>query len=251
MLIERSDLWKPETLAPHLLAQRDKWEGEHPRWKKIKTERVPVFNANESNACQRRLCYAYSGETPAPNDIDGALRMYDGNPHADAMVHWLGILGYIVTDREKPVKKLLRTKTGLIRISGHLDGIVQAPEGDRAVGRIPYILECKGLSTFTTHPKYGKPIEDIVNKSYRAQAQAYMWLTGIPRTLFVIKDKNTSQLRFFQLLANPKVMKWLIQRWVRVTQAVKNDELLDREYARDSLECQWCRHSKLCWGTDP
>jgi hypothetical protein len=174
------------------------------------------------------------------------MRLYDGNPHADSVVFWLGKMGYEVTDREKSFKRVVKTRVGRLAVSGHLDGMILAPEGKRSVGSIPYVLEIKGLSTFTMK----KSSEEVVNKSYRAQAQVYMWLTGVPRTLFVIKDKNNSSWKFFELLYNPKFFRSLVAKWTRILTAVKSEELLDREYARDSLECEWCRHNDTCWGGD-
>ena len=101
----------------------------------------------------------------------------------------------------------------------------------------------KGLSTYTMR----KSSDDIVNKTYRFQAQCYMWLSGIRKTIFVIKDKNNSQFRFFELEYNPKVIQTLKQKWLRIARAVRGEELLSREYAKDSLECSWCSFTDRCW----
>lgn len=248
MLRERADLWNfgINNLKEHLVQERDRILEERPRWKTIKGKKVPVFHASEANACERRLTYAYRGDLPLPVDIDGALRLHDGDPHADSIVHWLETMGYTITDREKWLRRLVKTPEGPIAVSGHIDGIIEIPSRMSAQDspRVSAVLEIKGLSTHTMR----RDMMSIVNKTYRFQAQAYMWMSKVYRTVFAIKDKNNSQFRLFEMDYNPKVIRQLLWKWARVLRAVGKGELLDRQYAQDSLECKWCRHNHTCWG---
>lgn len=243
-LRERTDLWKPDNIEPHLAAKAEEYFKKYPRWRTIKGRKLPVFRASEAGACQRRLCYAYRGDVPSPMDVEGAMRVYDGDPHADSMVHWMEQMGYEVKDREKWFRRIVKSPAGRFAVSGHVDGVILAPEGEADKARLPYILEMKGLSTWTMK----KDSLEIVNKNYRYQAQVYMWLSGIHNAIFCIKDKNNSKLQFFELVYDEKVVRAILKKWARVLAAVKEEDLLDREYAKDSLECSWCNHSETCWG---
>jgi hypothetical protein len=250
MLRERPDLFNfgAEKIRKEVLpADRDAIVKARPRWKHIKGKKLPIFHASEANACSRRDCYAYRGDTPTPMDLDGALRVYDGDPHADSLVHWLTLMGYEVTDREKVFRKIVRGSTGRYGVTGRIDGIIQLPTNPSDMGspREKYIAEFKGLSCFT-HQR--KDITEVVNKTYRMQAQVYMWMSGIHQTMFVIKNKNNSEFRFFEMDFNPKRIAQLKTRWAAVVSAVKEEALLPRDYTQSSLECKWCRHNQKCWG---
>jgi hypothetical protein len=245
MLHERTDIFRKPELEAYAEKTGREYRKEHPQWAKIRGKKTPIFRASSANACQRQICYGLLGETPRPIEIDGLLRVHDGDPHGASVIHWLRTMGYEVYWEEKRYRKTVKTPAGTIAVSGHVDGVVEAQTGPGNVGNIPYILECKGLSCFTLN---NKSSEDIVNKGYRYQAQVYMWMSGIPRTLFAIKNKNNSQIRFWEYGYDEKIIKSLVRRWARIFSAVKEKDLLDGEYDQRSLECKWCRHNRLCWG---
>jgi CRISPR/Cas system-associated exonuclease Cas4 (RecB family) len=244
LLRERPELWKPQNLDEYRTRKRDASLEGWPVWTKAGGKRLPIYAANQANHCARKLWYQFMGMTPEPMDVDGCLRVYDGEPHGDSLVHWLTEMGYKVYDREKKFKKLaLNTPVGNIGVVGHIDGMIDGPEGVREKGTLPYVLEMKGLSCFT----WTKPPEEVVNKDYRWQAQVYMWLTGITRTMFVIKNKNNSQFKFFELTFDKRIIAKLKHKWVAILKAVKAKKPMPRDYAEDSLQCSWCGFKKTCW----
>ena len=239
---ERTDLWEKgrEALVrdyvPKDSASRLNF---HPRFQAEDSGGLPIFYGSEAGHCWKQLCYRYLPKyKPLGEEVESLLRLHDGNPHGDSVVHWLTEMGYAVTKREQQYVKFRKKYV----VSGRVDGFVEIP------GEGTFILEMKGLSTNTMR----MPALDIVNQGYRYQAQVYMWLTETTRTLFVIKDKNNSQLRFFELKYNPKVMRGIMRRWFKVAGAVRRERLLKREYSLDPkgrlpMACQWCRYHAYCW----
>lgn len=242
-LIEAGIVRLEDEVLPKLAKEYHE-KGRHRYWAKFKGKKIPVFHASSANACWRQLCYRYRGDTPQPMDVEGAMRVHDGEPHADSMVYWLNHMGYKVTDEEKFFKKVVKSHGQLFAFAGFIDGIITAPEGPAGKGELTYILEMKGLSTWSMKKD---PLE-FVNKSYRLQVQMYMWMSGIHRTLFCIKDKNNSKLRLFELPYNADVVKGVLRRCAQVTKAVEDKKLLSKEYDQGSLECSWCLFNNTCRG---
>lgn len=243
LLKERDDLLLlgKEHLEKRVLpALRDTRVQEHPRWKFPKKggPALPVLHPSEAAKCERAITYALFQTTSMPEDVKGAMRLYDGEPHGASVIHWLQQMGYKVTDVEARKRKIIKWKNARFYVSARIDGIIECDDGG------PMILECKGLSTFTMK----RTITDIVNKDYRAQAQLYMHLWGIPRTLFAIKDKNSSEIRLFEFDYRKNLAEAVIARWAKIVGKVKCKEFGIREFPESSLECSWCRYSHVCRG---
>ena len=129
MLSERKDLFDPKGLTTYAIKKRDARLAGWPRWVTVKGEKVPMFSCHDANACWRQLCFDFGGLKPNPMDWQGCLRVYDGEPHGDSLVHWLTELGYKVTDRERSFKKLFNTPDGRIAVRGRVDGIIEIGRG--------------------------------------------------------------------------------------------------------------------------
>lgn len=242
ILTERADLYlkgveriKKKTL-PKMLGESLK---KFPHWK----EEVPLFHANQAGACWRKLCYQLLGVDPTPMELGGAQRVYDGEAHANSIIHWLGEMGLEVFGQERSFCKKVKINGQVFWVSGHVDGLIVFPA--RSGKMLEGVFEAKGLSTWTATK--ADPL-DVVNKGYRLQVQDYMWLSGRRHTLLVVKNKNSSDLRFFQIDYSRTTVTQTMRRRAKVVKAVRAKKLLPREYEKNSYECMhFCPFYKKCW----
>jgi hypothetical protein len=249
VLVERPDLFRSQKIAAHLQEERDRKQTEYPRWEDVgEGVKVPIFWPSSAGDCRRKLCYELMHPEQAdPDTVDGALRMYDGAAHQASTVHWLNLMGYHVEGTEIPVNRLVRRKKKPIyRIRGRMDGVIWLPDPEDKKSNYRAVLECKGLSTFTCKAK--DPL-DVISPSYRDQAHMYMSLAQLRHALFVIKDKNNSELHFYELQLRDDRVTELRSRLRQVSTAVSQGTLLPRDYHTPTQRpCSWCSFNKVCWG---
>jgi CRISPR/Cas system-associated exonuclease Cas4 (RecB family) len=245
-LMARDDLFRTKQLEKHLEAEHARRATEHPRWEEMPDYKVPKFWPSSAGDCRRKLCYELLGpEFASPDAIDGAMRMYDGEAHEKSTIHWLQAMGYNVEGVQVPLNKLVKRRgEPLYRISGRMDGVIWLPDADDGKSWYRAVLEIKGLSTFTCK----QDALQIVNPGYRDQAHMYMHLAQLRHALFVIKDKNNSELHFIELQIKEDRVKELRARLKQVALAVQKKVMLPRDYSDPNQRpCSWCNFRKECW----
>jgi hypothetical protein len=127
-------------------------------------------------------------------------------------------------------------------IQGHVDGVIKAP--------VSAILEVKSINTMG----FKRLDTEGVDYSYKCQAVFYQKAMGIPRTVFIYYDKNTSHLKQITYEFEEKIWQEVKSRWENVIASTK-DKLPDREYepnAKGALpwNCTYCSFMNLCWKTE-
>lgn len=218
----------------------------HPRFEEIGGVSVPIFWPS-AVSCTRQLCYQLLKPDKAlPEDPESAMRLWDGQYHEATVLHWLKIMKYAVGEEQGRVRRIFSSKgKPLFIIQGKLDGVIWMNHEDEPQSYGECVCEVKGLSFFTAKMKNA---DDIVNRGYRDQAQLYMHLRGLPRTIFFVKNKNNSVLDPYELEYSERSVKRILKRMKRVALAVQKEKLLPREISDPKdRRCQWCRWNHLCW----
>jgi hypothetical protein len=181
------------------------------------------------------------------------MLLADGHLHEDQSALWLERMGYELLRRGDRVRKLVKLDgEPIFLLSGRLDGVISnvPPEPPFLTGLNgedhEAIWEHKGLSTWTMKKK--DPSE-LLYQHYKDQATLYMYMTGIPYTVFTLKDKNDSHLQFLGFNYSETKAKVLLKKGLRIATNAKQERLGEKAYERATAKpCSWCRHKGRCWG---
>lgn len=125
-------------------------------------------------------------------------------------------------------------------IIGHIDGRVK-------IDGVPHILEIKSISDIG----FKNVLRGKIDYTYKCQATAYMKALGIPRTLFVYYNKNTSKLQEVRYFYEEGLWLHIVRRFTSVINSTP-DCLPDREFSPNDkgklpFQCSYCSACHLCW----
>lgn len=186
--------------------------------------------------CARKIWYTYNREpvVVAPR----IQRIFDmGNMIEDYLIKILIDSGLEVWDKGPDGKQF-----GFVdgKVKGHADGIIQGiPESDQA-----HLLEIKSAknSRFNDMKKSG--IQKS-NYEYYIQAQVYATKLKLKKILFLVYNKDTSELYKERVDVNSILAESMVQRGKDI---VAMEEPPKRQY-KDStfFRCKWCDHREECW----
>jgi CRISPR/Cas system-associated exonuclease Cas4 (RecB family) len=124
-------------------------------------------------------------------------------------------------------------------IGWHCDGVIMYHD-------TPHLLEIKSASDkrFNEMVKKGVRLSDPV---YYTQMQVYMHYLELDKGLFVVMNKNNSELHMEVIEYNAIEAKYAINRGKEI---VRN-EIPDRKYISKSFyKCAYCVYKEICW-TEP
>lgn len=219
--------------------------------------------------CGRKLCYEYAGTPPDEGrELTGnQLRIFDAG-HAledyaaeqfdapdkavwDALaLRWFKDAGFeIVTrDQNDPSKQIgFSVLDGKMR--GHTDGvIVSVPAVLSKEIQAPCGWEHKGIKAKNWN-KFRKHGVKVTSETYFGQVQCYMAYLDLPRYLFTVTNKDTSEMYHELIEFDPARAQHYSDRGLQVIQTVEAGHLLDRAFnAPDHYLCKWCDFRVRCWG---
>ena len=177
--------------------------------------------------CSRKLWFGFRRYTPIP--IEGRTLMIFrlGDCIESEIILHLNEAGYRVEGQQDAF-----TDHGGW-FSGHCDGIIHG------VTSRPHILEVKSANDkkFKAFRDYG------VRKTYEtyySQVQCYMGYSGLERALFVIQNKNTSEIYTERVYFDSETFQSLRQKAYRIV--TSNDMPAKTE----SPLCSWCDYRIQC-----
>lgn len=125
--------------------------------------------------------------------------------------------------------------------SGHPDGETVLPnEG-------PALIETKSANSRRFSEMVRKGMQQS-NPDYYAQAQRYMHHTDLPQTLFVVANKNDSDLYTEIVLYDPVFAESLEQKARTIWELHERGELPPPEFPKSSWACRVCPYAALCDG---
>lgn len=128
-------------------------------------------------------------------------------------------------------------------IAGHIDGVITGlPESSA-----PHLLEIKSANDarFKQFVKNGCRETQI---SYWAQCQIYMHKFNLSRCLFVVINKNTSELYYERIEYSKKIAELYMTRGHSIEEATEEPM---RKYNKSThFKCRFCDYNKECWDVD-
>lgn len=128
-------------------------------------------------------------------------------------------------------------------ISGGMDGVVKGlPESDR-----PHLLEIKTANNnrFKQFVKHGVQKTEV---KYWSQVHSYMKHFKLDRCLFMVINKNDSDLYFERIPFDPFEAEVADQKAIRVVTAEKAEDLDRIAKKRTDFKCKWCKYKEKCFG---
>jgi len=187
--------------------------------------------------CARKIWYGIN--RPRAPIEPRVQRIFDmGNMLEDYLIKILIESGLEVWDTDKATGKQYGFVDGPIK--GHCDGVIQGiPESNK-----PHLLEIKSAknSRFNEMKKHG--IESS-NYQYWIQAHVYAYKLKLDKILFLVYNKDTSELYMERDNANHILAEGMIKKGKEI---VAMEDPPDRAYHSSTFyKCKWCDHSKECW----
>lgn len=183
------------------------------------------------DACDRRLWYAINGYMPVAKDGRIYLIFELGFAIEDIIIKNLRKAGYEISDTQTEFEDF----DG--KFKGHCDGIIYG------VTKKPHILECKSANDnkFNQFKKSG--IRDV-SPQYYCQAQCYMGYSGLERALFVIYNKNTSEIYAERIYFDKEDFEMLRARAKYILESTTPPPKYDEDPA--NFECRYCDYRFEC-----
>lgn len=176
-------------------------------------------------ACDRRLWLSFRGYPG--NDPDGRLIMLFelGDMIETQVVRLLNAAGFKVEGQQDGYK----SHGGFFR--GHSDGTIHG------ITKQPHILEIKSANDkrFAAFKKFG--VRETY-PTYYCQVQCYMGYSGLERSLFVIMNKNTSDIYTERVYFNQEDFEALD---ARAKYIITSNDIPDK-----ASDCMWCPYTSIC-----
>jgi len=181
--------------------------------------------------CARELWFDFRGFPQVP--IEGRILMLFrlGDRIEDEVVHFLKQAGYEVEGQQEA----FYDHGGMFR--GHSDGTIGG------VTQKKHILEVKSANDnkFKAIKKAGVR---KVYPVYYSQVQCYMGYAGLDRALWVVQNKNTSEIyteRAYFIRSDFDALR------NRAYQIITSNDPPERQFNEESQTCQWCNQRLTCW----
>jgi hypothetical protein len=186
--------------------------------------------------CERQLWYNI--KTPKPIDDPRVLRIFDmGDMVEEYLVQLLKDAGITVWDVDENGDQF-----GFVdgRVAGHCDGVAQGfPEST-----VPHLLEFKSANNknFKAFVKKGVKAQSM---KYWVQVQIYMEKLNLTRCMFMVYNKDTSELYTERIKYERSAGTMYIDRAKEIDE---QDTPPDRKYkSKDFFKCRFCNHREECW----
>lgn len=189
--------------------------------------------------CDRKLWYSYK----MPSRITDAriLRIMDlGNKIEEMVIEYLKDAGLVVYDKDESGNQFSFSDGP---IAGNIDGVVMnLLESDK-----PHLFECKSAKDSRFKEFVKKGIKEVEPK-YWAQIQTYMKYMELERCLYVIYNKDTSELHIERFEYNAMEADYYVSRGKEI--ANKEEHETERKYKGPAWrECKYfCPYKERCWG---
>jgi hypothetical protein len=204
--------------------------------KKKKKERDYIGASMLGEDCDRKLWY----EIKHPKEITDPriLRIFEmGDMVESYLVQLLRDAGITVWDIDDQNGEQFGFIDG--RVAGHADGVgIGFPEST-----VPHLLEFKTANDkgFKSFVKNGVKIHSL---KYWVQVQIYMEKLNLTRCMFVVYNKNTSEIYSERIKYEKSAGQMYIDRAKEIDRMPTEP---DRKYKRGHFKCKLCNYSESCW----
>lgn len=191
----------------------------------------PSYSALKQSNCKRWWYLLFDGVESDPKVSGRLQRIFDtGNDMHERFTEYFEAMG-ILEKAEVPVKMI-----DPIPITGSADGIINW--GGRK------LIELKSINPdgFQFRKFYKKPKD-----THYLQAQIYMHCLHLDEGYIIYEDKATQKVLIFPIEKDEEVIEKYLRKMQRMYKVVNSGQLPDRQYKRDSPQCQACDLEKTCW----
>ena len=191
--------------------------------------------------CDRKLWYSY--KMPEKIIDPRILRIMDlGNMIESMVIGYLKEAGLEVYDADENGKQF-SFEDGIL--AGNIDGVVTGLKESSK----PHLFECKSAKDSRFKEFVKKGIKEVEPK-YWAQIQTYMKYMNLERCLYVIYNKDTSEMHIERFEYNAMEADYYVNRAKEI--AIKEESETERKYKGPAWrECKWCSYRQRCWNTQP
>ncbi len=212
-------------------------------WREKKQEKIRHFPQSNLRAsaigwpCDRYHYHSIKDWREVPLHDVGLQAIFDeGEIHEEAIIAELKKLPGI-----KIVKQQVAFQLDKPLIKGTIDGMLRWEGQD-------FPFDAKSMSRFQ-FPKV-KSAEDLINspsplfRKYVAQLQLYLLLAGYEIGAFILKCKDTGEIRVIWMQIDYAFIEGLLQRAERVTKALASETPPER--TKDAELCIKCPYRHVC-----
>lgn len=185
--------------------------------------------------CSRHLWYSFR-KFPK-QALEGRVKMLFNLGHVieDEVIRWLRAAGFEVDGQQQEFTACDNW------VGGHCDGVIYHPG---ILGQRRHILEVKSASQSSFEKFTSQGIQ--AEPKYTAQGQLYMGFAGLERCLFVVYNKNTSDIYTERLHFDRQEFNRLLEKAEYI---ITSNELPPA--TEDYFTCKFCDYSLICKGGEP
>ncbi len=197
----------------------------------------PIYRMSSAGDCPRALSaerLGYPCET-APIWLETAAE--EGKEHEQWIKRKLRAEGHDVYDEQLEIT----LDFPLFTLVGHIDGKTRDAGNRRLNNRL---LEIKSMSQY----EFDRWMKEKWTgfSSYAAQISCYMKGTGLPETMYLIKNRSSGYIDKAILAQPPADFEEIIAKLNQVEAAVSCKELFAAEFDPENIGCRRCFYKALC-----
>lgn len=196
------------------------------------------------NECERAIWYGFRKFTPKPMEGRILLLFSFGDAIEKLLTTDLRRAGYELENAYPDKQASFKDFGGFF--SGHCDGFITLSKEVRPRA----ILECKS----TNHNKFAEFQKKGVRETYPtywAQVQCYMGYAGLRETLFIVQNKDSSEIYAEEIAFDAEAFELLKVKAARIIttfdEAGRNWCPEKAFESKDEQACKWCDYSLHCW----
>lgn len=203
-------------------------------------ERKGSLWLSQAGKCPRQLAYKYHGFEKLGKEIDARAKVvfFQGDL-IEIMVLQLAKLAGCNISATGMDQMVVAIDINGVEVKGHPDGLLLEE------GKV-YLVECKSM------PSYGfKRFEEgNIDAQYLAQTQMYQYASKIPRTVFVVLNKDNGLLNERVISFDPTISGKSIEGFKKVLNSTP-EKLPERMHMPDEKryypwQCVYCAYHLLC-----
>lgn len=184
------------------------------------------FYISDAGKCPRAVYFRFKG-APKKELEPEKMRVFEVGDHTHMrLLSVLFSLGLVrATEIKIPPQEI---------ISGKADAIIGFEDGK------PWLIDFKSISDFAFQ-KLNEPRPDHVK-----QVQLYMHYFKVPQGILLYENKNTQELREFQVQYNSTIVQRLLGELEILKEQIEKDTIPFIPKDLESWRCEYCEYQEEC-----
>ncbi len=183
------------------------------------------FYVSNAGKCPRQVFFAMKDYPRKPMEVHALRKMHHGDVVHSKLKNILYSLGIVkATEIEIPPQEL---------ISGRADAII-------GMNGKEYVVELKSISSF------GFEQLDNPKDSDMKQLMLYMHYFSIPRGVLVYENKNTQELKEFEVDYDEMLARKILDSFARLKQDIDSGRVPGKPRELEQWQCDYCPYIEEC-----